>query len=413
MRPPSVDALSKSLSDIDLPAPLLVEAARAAIRKGDPDSARTEAMEIRRSLLGPAINATGVLLHTNLGRAPIEYSQFGRASNLEFNLATGGRGSRNSHAADLISRLTGAESALIVNNCSAAVILVLAALARDRAVTVSRGELVEIGGGFRVPDVMAESGTRLVEVGTTNRTRLADYEAAGRFHDIALSLKVHPSNYKIKGFTEETSVRELSQLGPPVVVDIGSGFVDEACQWLKDGRPVWLRDEPAVKQTLESGASLVTFSCDKLFGGPQAGVIAGQRDLIEQCAAHPLMRAFRPGSLILGALQQVALAYLNRDGDSIPFWRMAQTPISELKRRAEAISAGKTISTMSMTGGGSLPGEEIPSVGIELEGDLSACLRQADIPVIARVREQTTIIDLRTVHPEDDELVANAINSCF
>ena len=411
MRPPSVDALSRSLSDIDLPSPLLVEAARTAISNNDPDSAREEALKLQRALLGPAINATGVLLHTNLGRAPLGYQQAPQATNLEFDLATGNRGSRNDHVANLICKLGGAEAALVVNNCSAAVTLVLAALARDRAVAVSRGELVEIGGGFRIPDVMAESGAQLIEVGNTNRTRVADYQAAHRLHDTALLLKVHPSNYKISGFTEEASIGSLSVVGPPVVADLGSGFIDEACHWLRDGKPSWLRDEPAVKQTLEAGADLVTFSCDKLFGGPQAGVIAGRKDLVAACASHPLMRAFRPGALVLSALQQTALAYLRRDGDAIPFWRMAQTSVLELEARAEALGVGSPVQTMSMTGGGSLPGEEFPSAGVEIEGDVSDALRNAAVPVIARVRDHSTVLDLRTVNPDDDALVAKAVAS--
>ena len=411
MRPPSVDALSRSLSDIDLPSPLLVEAARTAISNNDPDSAREEALKLQRALLGPAINATGVLLHTNLGRAPLGYQQAPQATNLEFDLATGNRGSRNDHAANLICKLGGAEAALVVNNCSAAVTLVLAALARGRAVAVSRGELVEIGGGFRIPDVMAESGAQLIEVGTTNRTRVADYQAAHRLHDTALLLKVHPSNYKISGFTEEASIGSLSVVGPPVVADLGSGFIDEACHWLRDGKPSWLRDEPAVKQTLEAGADLVTFSCDKLFGGPQAGIIAGRKDLVAACASHPLMRAFRPGALVLSALQQTALAYLRRDGDAIPFWRMAQTSVLELEARAEALGVGSPVQTMSMTGGGSLPGEEFPSAGVEIDGDVSDALRNAEVPVIARVRDHSTVLDLRTVNPDDDTLVAKALAS--
>ncbi len=411
MRPPSVDSLARSLSDIDLPPPLLVDAARTAISNGKPESAREEAVKLQRTLLGPAINATGVLLHTNLGRAPFAYSQPAKATNLEFDLDTGARGSRNHHVANLICRLTGAEAAVVVNNCSAAVTLVLAALARDRAVAVSRGELVEIGGGFRVPDVMAESGARLVEVGTTNRTRLDDYRAAHQVHEAALLLKVHPSNYRISGFTEETSVKSLATLGVPVVVDLGSGLIDEACFWLREGRPPWLGEEPAVKQTLEAGADLVTFSCDKLFGGPQSGIIAGRSDLVEACVNHPLMRAFRPGALVLNALQQTALAYLRRDGDAVPFWRMAQTPVSELLSRAEALSVGRTVHTMAITGGGSLPGEQIPSAGVEIGGDISRLLRDADTPVIARVRDNATIIDLRTVDPSDDSLVADAIAS--
>ena len=411
MRPPSVDALSRSLSDIDLPSPLLVEAARTAIGNNDPDSARVEAVKLLRALLGPAINATGVLLHTNLGRAPLEYQQAPQATNLEFDLSTGNRGSRNDHVANLICKLGGAEAALVVNNCSAAVTLVLAALARNRAVAVSRGELVEIGGGFRVPDVMAESGAQLIEVGTTNRTRVADYQAAHRLHDTALLLKVHPSNYKISGFTEEASIGSLSVVGPPVVADLGSGLIDEACHWLRDGKPSWLRDEPAVKQTLEAGADLVTFSCDKLFGGPQAGIIAGRKDLVAACASHPLMRAFRPGALVLSALQQTALAYLRRDGDAIPFWRMAQTSVIELEARAEALGVGSPVRTMSMTGGGSLPGEEFPSAGVAIDGDVSDALRNAEVPVIARVRDHSTVLDLRTVNPDDDALVAKAVAS--
>ena len=411
MRPPSVDALSRSLSDIDLPSPLLVEAARTAIGNNDPDSARVEAVKLQRALLGPAINATGVLLHTNLGRAPLDYQQAPQATNLEFDLSTGNRGSRNDHVANLICKLGGAEAALVVNNCSAAVTLVLAALARNRAVAVSRGELVEIGGGFRVPDVMAESGAQLIEVGTTNRTRVADYQAAHRLHDTALLLKVHPSNYKISGFTEEASIGSLSVVGPPVVADLGSGLIDEACHWLRDGKPSWLRDEPAVKQTLEAGADLVTFSCDKLFGGPQAGIIAGRKDLVAACASHPLMRAFRPGALVLSALQQTALAYLRRDGDAIPFWRMAQTSVIQLEARAEALGVGSPVRTMSMTGGGSLPGEEFPSAGVAIDGDVSDALRNAEVPVIARVRDHSTVLDLRTVNPDDDALVAKAVAS--
>ena len=211
-------------------------------------------------------------------------------------------------------------------------LLVLAALARGRGVAVSRGELVEIGGGFRIPEVMQESGARLVEVGTTNRTRAADYERVAA--DVELILKVHQSNYRITGFTEEADVASLAALGPPVVVDLGSGLLDAACPWLPDGPPPWLRDEPAVRQTIESGAGLAIFSGDKLLGGPQAGIIAGRADMIDTCARHPLYRALRPGGLVLGALQQVATAYLRRDRDALPFWRMATVDVDELRRRA-------------------------------------------------------------------------------
>src|SRR5581483_10080829 len=272
VRPPSVDALARSIADIDLP-------------------------------------------HPNLGRAPFGHTQPPAYTNLELDLATGTRGSRRAHAGALLARASGAASALVVNNGAAAVLLVLAALARGKGVAVSRGELVEIGGGFRVPEVMAESGARLVEVGTTNRTRRADYEQVG--DDVALLLKVHRSNYRITGFTEDTPVEALTTIGPPVVVDLGSGLLDRACPWLPDGPPPWLHDEPAVRQTLDAGAALVVFSGDKLLGGPQAGIIAGRADLVDACARHPLYRAFRPGGLVLGALQDVALAYLRRDRDAL------------------------------------------------------------------------------------------------
>ena len=410
MRPPSVDVLARSIDDVDLPQPLLVDAARSAIAAGEPEAARDHALALQRQLLGPVINATGVLLHTNLGRAPMAHQQLATATNLEFDLETGKRGSRSKHAAELITRLTGAEAAIVVNNCAAAVTLVLAALARDRAVPVSRGEMVEIGGGFRVPDVMEQSGAQLVEVGTTNRTRAGDFQAAVDHNDVALLLKVHPSNYRITGFTEQASVQQLSQIGPPVVVDLGSGLLDEACPWLRNGRPQWLREEPAVRQTLKEGAALVTFSGDKLLGGPQAGIIAGQADLVSACARHPLMRAFRPGGLVLAALQTIALAYLSRDGDAIPFWRMAQAEPSELMARAKSIGVGRATTMMSMAGGGSLPGEEIESAGIEIDGDHTEALRDEPLPIIARVREGVTHLDLRTVDSAHDPIVASAVS---
>ncbi|HET6794860.1 MAG TPA: hypothetical protein VFH45_10475, partial [Acidimicrobiales bacterium] len=240
-RPPSVDALARSLADTGLPHPLLVDAARQAVALGDPAAARVLAEATRESLLRPVINATGVILHTNLGRAPLGVTHPARYQNLELDLSTGRRGSRASHAAALLARAAGAESALVVNNGAAALLLVLAALAPGRPVVVSRGELVEIGGGFRVPEVMASSGARLVEVGTTNRTRLSDYESA--VHGAApgdgpaLLLKVHRSNYRVVGFTEEVGVRALAGVGPPVVYDIGSGLLDEATPWLAGGPP--------------------------------------------------------------------------------------------------------------------------------------------------------------------------------
>lgn len=408
-RPPSVDRLARSLADTGLPHPLLVDAARAAIASGDPDSARARVEDIARSLLQPVVNATGVLLHTNLGRAPLATSIPGRATNLEFDLGHGTRGSRTTHAGNLLARAVGAEDAVVVNNCAAAVLVTLAALARGRGVAVSRGELVEIGGGFRVPDVMAESGARLVEVGTTNRTRLSDYEAAaGADPDLALVLKVHRSNYTITGFTEETPVAELATVGVPVVVDLGSGLLDAACPWLPDGPPSWLQDEPAARQTLAEGADLVLFSGDKLLGGPQAGVIAGRADLVRACAKHPLYRTFRPGGLSLAALQEVALAYLTREADRLPFWRMATASLDGLRARADAVASvggGEVVDTTSVPGGGTLPGVEIPSVGVAVDGDRSAGLRAHRPPVIARVVDGRTICDLRTVEPDDDAVV--------
>ena len=415
-RPPSVDRLARSLADIGLPHPLLVDAARSAVADGDPGTASERARAIaaatHRAMLTEVVNATGVLLHTNLGRAPWGTSVGSdRYAALEFDLSSGERGSRQDRAPRLIARACGAEAALVVNNCAAAVLLVLAALASGRGVAVSRGELVEIGGGFRIPDVMAQSGARLIEVGTTNRTRLADFSAAiaSPAADVALTLNVHRSNYRIEGFTESTSVADLSGLDVPVVADIGSGLLDAACPWLADGPPSWLRGEPAARQTLEAGAALVTFSGDKLLGGPQAGIIAGRADMVAACAEHPLARALRPGSLVLHALQDLALAYLARDGDAIPFWRMASIPVDVLRARAQGIRPDLVEDTVSVPGGGTLPGVEIPSVGLSLPGDRVGELRAGNPPVIARVADGSTILDLRTVHPNDDAVVAAAV----
>ena len=413
VRPPSVDAIARDLADTGLPHPLLVDAARAAVAAGDPSSARGRAEAVAAALLRPVVNGTGVMLHTNLGRAPLGGPPAvggGRYANLEFDLASGRRGSRGRHAASLLARAAGAEAALVVNNNAAAVLLALAALAKGRSVVVSRGELVEIGGGFRVPEVMAQSGCRLVEVGTTNRTRLADYRAAlAAGADVAIVLKVHQSNYRMVGFTEEVAVGELSALGPPVVADIGSGLLDATTPWLGGPPPAWLAGEPAARQTLAEGAGLVTFSGDKLLGGPQAGVIAGKADLVAACARHPLNRALRPGGLVLAALQETALAYLRRDGDAIPFWRMASVPVDELRRRAAALGVGDVCETVAVAGGGSVPGQEVPSAGVSLPGDLTAVLREGDPPVVARVHEGATVCDLRTVDPADDGILADAL----
>lgn len=412
MHPPSVDKLARSLADTGLPHPLLVDVAREAIAEGNPDQARTAAAALAQSFLRPVINATGVLLHTNMGRAPFGAHSEAAYTNLELDLDSGKRGSRQTHASRLIARLCDAEAVLIVNNCAAAVTLALAALARDRGVAVSRSELVEIGGGFRVPDVISQSGARLIEVGTTNRTRRADFERAVAADDVALTLKVHQSNYRIVGFTESVGIADLVGLGTPVIADIGSGLLDSACPWLKGGPPEWLRDEPAAKQTLAAGADLVTFSGDKLLGGPQAGIIAGRGDLVALCAKHPLARAFRPGGLTLAALQQLALDYLRRDGSAIPLWRMACLDAAEIAARASALGVGEVIEAASVPGGGTLPGVEIPSAAIAVPGDHTRALRQtaaADRPVVARVADDVTLIDLRTVDPRDDEQVGAAV----
>jgi L-seryl-tRNA(Ser) seleniumtransferase len=407
-RPPSVDRIARALSDIDLPHPLLVEAGRAAVAAGDPSSARDRARAMAEALLGPVVNATGVLLHTNLGRAPVAVERAASYANLELDLATGRRGSRHAHAANLIAHLCDAPAALVVNNGAAAVLLVLAALARGRKVVVSRGELVEIGGGFRIPEVLAQSGAHLAEVGTTNRTRLSDYRDA-LDDDVALLLKVHRSNYDMVGFTDSVEVGPLAGLGVPVVYDIGSGLVDEETPWLPGPPPAWLRREPGARQTLARGAALVTFSADKLFGGPQAGVIAGRSELVAACAAHPLARAVRPGGLVLATLQETALSYLRRDADAIPFWRMATTEVAALDRRARAIGLGAIVPCRSVAGGGAVPGLEIPSTGVALAGDLTGPLRRARTPVIARAREGRTVLDLRTVDPTEDGVLAAAV----
>ncbi len=386
--------------------------------------ARRRVEQIKGRLLRPVINATGVMVHTNLGRAPLGDDTLavsrtvGRGySNLEYEMDEGRRGSRHDHAGWLLARACGAESGLVVNNNAAAVLLSLAAVARGREVVVSRGELVEIGGGFRVPEIMAESGCRLVEVGTTNRTRRADYENAVT-PQTALLLKVHSSNYRMVGFVESTPVVDLETLGPPVMVDAGSGLLDETTPWLPR-RPAWLRDEPGIRQALEAGAALVTFSGDKLLGGPQAGVIVGRSDLVSKIAAHPLARAMRADKLTLAGLQAVAFSYLSGDATTIPLWWMASVPLDELRTRAEAIAemipGAKVVDTEAVAGGGSLPGLTIPSIGMAIEGpaaeDSLAVLREQDI--VARIADDAIVCDLRTVDPADDGRLAEALRAAL
>ena len=421
-RPPSVDVLARSLASSGLPHPLLVDIARRAIDADDVDGAMSRAEAYKRTLLTPVVNATGVLLHTNLGRAPLRHHQDAAAQTVEYDLATGSRGSRQQAVGQLLARLCGAESAMVVNNNAAAVLLVLAALAEGRDVPVSRGESVEIGGSFRVPEVMEQSGARLVDVGTTNRTRLDDYRRAldKPGVDAALVLKVHPSNYRVEGFVEETSVRELATLGVPVVADIGSGLIDANCPWLPGAPPAWLAGEPAALQTLADGAALVTFSGDKLLGGPQAGIIAGRADLVERCQRHPLARALRPGGLVLAAMQQTALTYLDKRAvTDIAFWAMVATPVAELRRRAEELvtavcdahPSARACAMEALPGAGSAPGVTMASYGVEIDGDLLATLRRHEPPVIARSRDDRTMLDLRSVVPTDDAAVIAALNA--
>ncbi len=407
-----MDRLARSLANTGLPHPLLVDAARSAVAAGDPDSAPAIAHNIRRRLLTQVINGTGVLLHTNLGRAPLAWSQPAGYHNLELNLGDGQRGDRHAGAPALLARACGAEAAIAVNNGAAAMMLVLAALSEGRDAVVSRGELVEIGGGFRMPDVMAWSGARLVEVGTTNRTRRDDFVAAvaDPTNDVAVVVQVHQSNFKVIGYTEAPNTRQLASIGPPLIADIGSGLLDSRCPWLVGGPPPWLDGEPAARQTLEAGAELVTFSADKLLGGPQAGIIAGRSDLVEKCRRHRLARALRPGSLVLGALQQTALTYLRGDGASIEFWRMAALTPAQMSKRLESYGGLEAVDTSSTPGGGTLPGVKIKSVGVTVPGQHTAQLRLRDRPIIARPVEGSTVVDLRTIHPDDDNEVAAALH---
>ena len=436
-RPPSVDSLARELSlRHSLPHALLVDLARRAIANANSfgtdfassganratssslivERADQLATEFSQSLLRDVVNATGVLLHTNLGRAPMAMQTSNRASNLELNMSSGERGSRQTTVGKLLALLCGAESAIVVNNNAAAVLLVVAALANSRDVAVSRGESVEIGGNFRIPEVTEQSGARLVDVGTTNRTRLRDYKKAidKRGNDIALVLKVHPSNYRVSGFVEDTPVRELATLSVPVAVDIGSGLIDNTCPWLETRAPSWLTSEPAARQTINDGASLVMFSGDKLFGGPQCGVIAGRADLVEACAQHPLARALRPGSTTMIAMQSLAMSYLNRTATKeIAFWKMATLSQADLQARAEKIidtaKLGEICALDSIPGAGSAPGATIASIGIVINGDHLTKLRMNKTPIIARVKDNKTFLDLRTIQPEDDEIVAQAL----
>ncbi|MEJ5313223.1 MAG: L-seryl-tRNA(Sec) selenium transferase [Anaerolinea sp.] len=374
--------------------------------------------------LVPVINATGVILHTNLGRAPLS-PQAIRAINetasgyctLEYDLTRGGRGSRSVHAEMLLQRLTGAEAALVVNNNAAAVLLVLTALARRRGVLISRTQLVEIGGGFRVPEVMAQSGAKLIEVGTTNRVRLEDYEDALHSHPVSLVLRAHHSNFRIIGFTTEPSLKELVELAHrhnlPLMDDLGSGA-------LLDTARFGLAHEPMVQESLAAGADVVCFSGDKLLGGPQAGIILGRKEWLARIKKHPLARAVRPDKLTLAALSATLIHYLKGEAEqTIPVWRMiAQTPEC-LRERAlawqTALGSGEVLASLSTVGGGSLPEETLPTyvlaLTVQKPNAFLAALRKCTPPVIARIEEERVMLDPRTVLPEQDSLLLHHLSN--
>ncbi|HIE21273.1 MAG TPA: L-seryl-tRNA(Sec) selenium transferase, partial [Acidimicrobiia bacterium] len=352
---PSVDELAAQIEG-RLPWPLLVasarlaiDEAREAIASGDPADVAGNAERIVRALERRAgvrvINATGVLLHTNLGRAPWSERAVERAlsaashyTNLEIDLESGERSRRGRYVTELLQALTGAEDAVVVNNNASAVLLALAATSSGKAVPVARGELIEIGGSYRLPAVMEVSGARLVEVGTTNRTRLGDYETALQVHRCGAVLKVHPSNYRIEGFTSQPDLADLADLAHsrslPLLYDVGSGLLDAETPWLEGGTPSWIADEPAVRQTLAAGADAVTFSGDKLLGGPQAGIVAGRAETVERLRAHPLARALRVDGATYAALTATLEAYAEGTAGELPFWRIAALSYQQLLDRA-------------------------------------------------------------------------------
>jgi L-seryl-tRNA(Ser) seleniumtransferase len=377
------------------------------VKRAEAEAAALLAPRLRRVL-----NATGVVVHTNLGRAPLSREALARVdevgrgySNLEFELESGARGSRQDHVAATLRDVTGAEAALVVNNNAAAVLLALAALAEGREVLVSRGELVEIGDGFRIPDVLTRSGARLVEVGTTNRTRLADYERA-LTERTAVMLRVHQSNFRIVGFTEQTPLRDLARLaeraGVLLVDDLGSGVLAP------------LGDEPTVRSSLEAGSHLVTFSGDKLLGGPQAGIVVGRADLVERLRRHPLQRALRADKLTLAALEGTLAAYRS-ERTRLPVLRMLEEPAAAVRERAERLAelAGGTVEpTVARAGGGALPLAEIESYACALEEELAAPLRLGDPPVIGIVRDGRLLLDCRTLSDQEVDEVAAAVKAC-
>ncbi len=413
---PSVDELARGSND-----PLAVDAARSVLERAreqirvgeDPGDLarrlRDELAAARAPSLRRVVNATGVIVHTNLGRAPLAKAALVRVcdaargySNLEYDLSAGGRGSRQDHLGDVLRRLTGAEAALVVNNNAAAVLLALAALAEGREVIVSRGELIEIGDGFRIPDVLARSGARLREVGTTNRTRAADYEAAIG-PETAVLLRVHQSNFRVVGFTEQPRLDELAKVAQshklPLVDDLGSGAL------------VDVGEEPTARASLAAGADLVCFSGDKLLGGPQAGIVAGRADLVERLRRHPLQRALRADKLTIAALEGTLRLVLDAP-EQIPVLRMVREPAEVVRARAERLATlvgGEVEETVARAGGGALPLAELPSYACAVEEQLAARLRAGEPPVVALVRDGRTLLDCRTLTDDEVEEVAVAV----
>jgi L-seryl-tRNA(Ser) seleniumtransferase len=423
---PSVDELVSRLNGVAPRALMVAEArrvlaeARAALLARGEFNGEFTAPEARlraalaalaHGSLRRVINATGVILHTNLGRAPlVGFRPLEGYSNLEYDLETGKRGKRDVHIAGLIERLTG-KPGIAVNNNAAAVLLALNELGRGGEVVVSRGELIEIGDGFRIPDIMAASGARLVEVGTTNRTHLEDYRAAIGA-DTRLLMRVHPSNFRIEGFASKPGLQELAALarerGLPLYEDLGSGCV-------ADLAPFGIR-EPRVDASFAAGANLVSFSGDKLLGGPQAGILAGDAELIRRVRRNPLFRALRLDKLITQVLETTLRHVLFERWDQIPAWRMMRIGAEEIRERAERIRASipelGLIAGESVAGGGSTPGQTLPTWLLALPGDAVAnerALRANDPPVIARIENDRLMLDLRTVFPEEENELVKAL----
>ena len=411
-----------------------LEAARQAIADGKPAPAEDEIIEnllsladaVLRPSLRQVINASGVIIHTNLGRAPLSEEAIEAMaavsrgySNLEFELEAGERGSRYAHMEAALVRLTGAEAAIAVNNNASALLLVLSAVCRDREVIISRGQAVEIGGGFRIPDVMRQSGARLVEVGTTNRTYLRDYEAAIT-EDTRAIMRVHASNFRIIGFTESPSIESLARRahehGLLLLDDLGSGC-------LLDPRPFGLAHEPTVQESVKAGADLTLFSGDKLLGGPQAGIIVGRRALVDELRRHPLARAVRMDKATIAGLNATLLHYLRGEAlAKVPVWQMIAMPLKEIERRANrwARSTGATATDgRSMVGGGSLPEESLPTKLLAIRGDDAGLaeaarrLRTGEPPVVARIENGMLLLDPRTVRPDEDRALLKALKSAL